>query len=64
MPSTKYELVWAAAFALEFKAFRDTTFDNSAAADAENAKWAKRRADRTVEALLAAEQADEKEKTT
>jgi hypothetical protein len=53
-PST-YELVWAATYALEFKAFREQSLT---APDVENAKWAMRRADRAIAAMIDAEKAD------
>lgn len=52
---SKYELVWAATYALEFKALREQSFT---APDAENAKWAMRRADRAIAAMIDAEKAD------
>lgn len=55
---SKYELVWAATYALEFKAFREQSFT---VPDVENAKWAMQRADRAVTALIDAEKADASE---
>ena len=46
---TKYELVWAATYALEFKTLREQSFT---VPDVENAQWAARRADRAVAALI------------
>lgn len=56
---SKYELVWAATYALEFKALREQMMP-----DAENARWAMRRADRAVAAMIDAEKtyAPEQEK--
>lgn len=52
---SKYELVWAATFALEFKAFRESSVIMS---DLQDAQWAVRRADRAVAALIDADKAD------
>jgi hypothetical protein len=55
---SKYELVWAATYALEFKTLREQTFTTP---DAENARWAMMRADRAIAAMIDAEKASEPE---
>lgn len=58
---SKYELVWAATFTLEFKAFRESSPIPS---DLQDAEWAVRRVDRAVAALIGADKADAAKETT